>query len=47
MGAPEYEIAGRVNPEVKDHISSDDGTILVKDEEEDVYLVAQPVGGES
>ncbi len=46
MSAPVYEINGRLTPEMKDNFSGDNGAILVEQEEDDVYLVAQPKGGD-
>jgi len=40
MSAPVYEPVGTIAASAKDHIQSDDDTILI--EQEDEYLIAQP-----
>lgn len=42
MSAPVYEITGQLAPHLAENFHSENGEILVENEDEDGYLVAEP-----
>jgi len=45
-GAPVYAITGQLQPHLAGNFHSEDGEILVEQEDEDVYLIAEPRSSE-
>lgn len=44
--APIYEVTGQLQPHLADNFHSEDGEVLINQEDEDVYLVAEPRSSE-
>jgi len=50
MSAPVYEVAGAVDASAKDHVDDGDGEVVLVEQEDGEYLIAQPKpdnGGDS
>lgn len=41
-GAPIFTVTGQLQPHLADNFHGKDGEVLVEQEDEDVYLVAEP-----